>query len=149
MFEVFKRDDANFWSDMQSGKPTLEEIRAHMAEYAHSQDAPSIFFWERLLEAYPDAKIVMTTREFESWYKSVNDTIARAMPGNSQRPFGIKVMQTLVPRLRRQLKMLEVIWTENPKYLGGDLSKESFRRFHEQWQKTVPEALPKRQFFNI
>ena len=42
--------------------------------------------------------------------------------------------------------MLEVIWTENPKYLGGDLSKESFRRFHEQWQKTVPEALPKDNF---
>ena len=41
--------------------------------------------------------------------------------------------------------MIKCCWTHNPKYLNGDLSKESWKRFHEQWQRTVPEMRPKNQ----
>ena len=119
---------------MQKGTPTLDEIRAHFAGFAHSQDAPAIFFWEKLLEAYPNAKIVMTTREFESWHKSVLDTIGKLLPGSpNPRPFGVRVTQALIPRLRRQATMVGSVWTLNPKFLNGDLSKESFKRFYEKW----------------
>jgi hypothetical protein len=45
--------------------------------------------------------------------------------------------------MRRHDEMMKCTWTHNPKYLNGDLSKENFRHFHEQWQKTVPEVCPK------
>jgi Sulfotransferase domain len=35
MVEVFKKDTSLFWSAMQRGTPTLDDIRAHFAEYAH------------------------------------------------------------------------------------------------------------------
>ena len=73
----------------------------------------------------------MTTREFESWYKSVTDTIWNMFPGNKNRPLGIKIMQAIFQR--KWMEMLECNWTNNPKYLNGDLSKQSFKRFHEQW----------------
>ncbi len=38
--------------------------------------------------------------------------------------------------------MLAETWTTNPKYLSGDLTKESFKRFYEEWVKSVPTACP-------
>ena len=128
---------------MQRGIPTNDEIRAHFKNYAHSQDAPAIFFWEKLLEIFPDAKVVMTTREFESWHKSVNDTIGSMLPGHPNNNLGIKIVQALIPRNIRHAKMIKDTWTENPKYLNGDLSKENMKKFHETWYKTVPEICPK------
>ena len=77
---------------MERGTPSLDDIRIHFNEYAHAQDAPAIFFWQKLSQAYPDAKIVMTTREFESWYKSMHDTIYRIMPGNPGRSLGVRIV---------------------------------------------------------
>jgi len=34
------------------------------------QDEPAFAFWEGLAKACPDAKLIMTVREFEPWYKS-------------------------------------------------------------------------------
>jgi hypothetical protein len=31
-------------------------------------DLPAILFAEELIEAYPEAKVILTHREFESWY---------------------------------------------------------------------------------
>ena len=36
MEEVFKKDTSDFWSAMQRGTPSLEDIRAHFNEYAHA-----------------------------------------------------------------------------------------------------------------
>ena len=30
---------------------------------------PAAYFVEELLEAYPDAKVILTERDYESWYK--------------------------------------------------------------------------------
>ena len=35
-------------------------------------------FYQELLAAYPDAKVVLTVRSAESWYKSVKNTIHKA-----------------------------------------------------------------------
>ncbi|XP_076801861.1 uncharacterized protein LOC143446209 [Clavelina lepadiformis] len=33
-------------------------------------DSPCYLFWEEILQAYPDAKVILTTRNEDSWYKS-------------------------------------------------------------------------------
>lgn len=38
-------------------------------------DWPAAFFWRELSECYPDAKIILTVRDAESWYKSMQNTI--------------------------------------------------------------------------
>ena len=128
MTTVLKNNTSAFWIAMERGTPTLNDIQAHFDGYAHAQDAPSIFFWQKLSQAYPDAKIVMTTREFETWYRSVNDTIGRLFSGNPERSLGIRIVQALL--LRRHTEMVKCTWTHNPKYLNGDLSKENFKLFH-------------------
>ena len=34
-------------------------------------DAPENFFWEEILEAYPDSKVILSEREEDSWLKSL------------------------------------------------------------------------------
>ena len=42
--------------------------------YQHADavvDAPGNFFWEEILEAYPDSKVILSEREEDSWLKSL------------------------------------------------------------------------------
>lgn len=38
-------------------------------------DWPSCYFWRELSDYYPDAKIILTTRSAESWYRSMVETL--------------------------------------------------------------------------
>ncbi len=38
-------------------------------------DYPISFYWKDLMRHYPDAKIILSTRSPETWYKSVRDSI--------------------------------------------------------------------------
>ena len=43
--------------------------------YNSAVDAPTCFVYRELAERYPDAKVILTLRDPESWYKSVSATI--------------------------------------------------------------------------
>jgi Sulfotransferase domain len=40
-------------------------------------DVPAVLFAEELIAAYPDAKIILTNRNVDSWYKSCSKTVFR------------------------------------------------------------------------
>lgn len=42
-------------------------------------DAPAICFSEELIEAYPDAKVVLVERDIEKWYKSYDEAIIKTI----------------------------------------------------------------------
>ncbi|KAJ6526730.1 P-loop containing nucleoside triphosphate hydrolase protein [Mycena capillaripes] len=42
-------------------------------------DCPSVVFAEDLIAAYPDAKVVLTSRDLDKWWKSYTDTIRPMM----------------------------------------------------------------------
>jgi len=45
--------------------------RALFADYEATVDAPAAFFYREILEAFPDAKVVLNLRDQERWYKSL------------------------------------------------------------------------------
>ncbi|KAJ7707673.1 hypothetical protein B0H17DRAFT_1156251 [Mycena rosella] len=46
-----------------------------LGDFQAVSDVPHILFAEELIAAYPEAKVVLTTRSFESWWKSYEATI--------------------------------------------------------------------------
>ena len=52
-----------------------EEFRKLLADYSAVTDVPCILFMDELLETYPDAKIVVTNRDVESWLRSMESTV--------------------------------------------------------------------------
>ncbi|AKH42024.1 hypothetical protein FHS61_002443 [Altererythrobacter atlanticus] len=60
------------WLDAVADKPDWDAI---FAGFHSTTDYPAAHFWHELAEHYPDAKIVLTTRDPDSWFDSVSETI--------------------------------------------------------------------------
>jgi hypothetical protein len=67
------------WLALASGKRA--DWRPILDGYAATVDWPGIMIWEELAAAYPDAKIILTTRDPEAWYMSAAATIFTRMTG--------------------------------------------------------------------
>lgn len=67
-------------------------------------DIPS-FNLEDVVKAYPDAKFILTTRDPQSWLRSVTNTIGKAMIKVQQFPFSI--LRFFDYQLYTDLKMAE------------------------------------------
>ena len=73
-FTVFDWEEQIFdfldhWVDVfQNGaQPDVKRVY-HNADAA--LDIPANFFWEKILEAFPDCKVLLSEREGDSWVKS-------------------------------------------------------------------------------
>ncbi len=53
------------------------------AGYRSTTDWPGAFYWRELSAFYPDAKILLTVRDAESWYSSMRRTIFKSLAGSS------------------------------------------------------------------
>ncbi len=78
MIEVFKRmESVPLWVAAGAGKPDWDAI---FAEFRAAVDYPSCKFWRELMAYYPQAKMIHTVRDPESWFQSTQATIFA--PGN-------------------------------------------------------------------
>src|SRR5688572_24802300 len=74
MVEVLRRPEHNtFWLAAQRGEAV--DWQALLGEYNAAVDWPASAFYVELMEAYPQAKVILTIRDAERWYNSVENTI--------------------------------------------------------------------------
>ena len=64
------------WRAAWRGEAPWEEL---FDGYAAAVDWPTAAFWPRLMGVYPEAKIVLTVRDFDSWFASAGRTIFQSM----------------------------------------------------------------------
>jgi len=78
MMEVFGRpDDIPVWDRAVDG--TLPDWDAFLADYRATVDWPASAFWAELSAAFPDAIVLLSTRDADGWWTSANDTIFQAI----------------------------------------------------------------------
>jgi hypothetical protein len=132
MLEIFgKPDQVNLWLAAAEGKSVdWEEV---FDGYRSAVDWPSCYFWKELIAFYPDARVLLTKREAEQWFKSADATIFKGMrlanekaKGNVEDPFR---------------KMVNTIVVDNT--FGGDLSDAAnaikvFNRHNQEVIDAVP-----------
>ena len=81
MKEVTTPEQTAYWLAAAEGQtPGWDKI---LAGYRSCVDWPAAFFWRELSEYYPRAKILLTVRDSESWYKSMENTIFEVLRSNS------------------------------------------------------------------
>ena len=66
------RDHLPLWLRTAHGDPQWDAI---FAGYRSSTDYPGCMFWRELAAKYPDAKIILTTRDADRWFESVTATV--------------------------------------------------------------------------
>jgi len=79
MMEVFAHpEQVPVWHAAARGE--MPDWKAFLAGYAASVDWPSAAFWPELAGAFPDAVILLSVRDPESWWKSASETIFQTLP---------------------------------------------------------------------
>lgn len=97
MMEVFKNPQApQWWVDAADGKPDWEKI---FAGYNSTVDWPNATFYAELADRYPNAKVILTERDPEAWFRSTQATIfPNAEPPDTPEPFA-QMFRKVIGRL--------------------------------------------------
>ena len=74
MVECFPRGDTHFklWAEARKGNAAWDAI---FQGFNATVDFPAATSWRELAEYYPDAKVILSVRDAEGWWKSTQDTI--------------------------------------------------------------------------
>ncbi|CAO3638489.1 unnamed protein product [Mucor fragilis] len=122
------KSDAN-WDEVYEG-------------YTAAADWTAAHFYKDLLARYPNAKVVLTERPFDDWYKSMKNTIYPAIrngqklqPGHPHYEFR---------ELNRQL-ILDGYIEDEEKFLDEEL----MRNYYDNHLKQVNEVVPANQLYTF
>ena len=90
MLEVHKNPaHAGLFSAAADGAPT--DWKALFEGWGSVVDWPASYFWREIADAFPDALVLLSTRDPDRWYDSVMNTIYQAMqmeiPAEAPQPF--------------------------------------------------------------
>ena len=73
---VAERPDHHwFWRKVIKGEANKSEWRKVLSDFRGGVDYPISFFYKELMEVYPNAKVLLTTRDPVKWYESVKNAI--------------------------------------------------------------------------
>ncbi|KAI7847489.1 P-loop containing nucleoside triphosphate hydrolase protein [Circinella umbellata] len=99
-------------------------------------DWPTAEFLEPLMKKYPSAKILLTERDFESWYKSVSNTL---------HPLATQVMKSSDSEYMRRIhSMVSTIAMDGDiadakRFQNKEAIKNRFEEHYNMVKKTVPK----------
>lgn len=117
------RRDLPLWTQAIHGSPDWDAI---FDGYAATTDYPGCLFWRELLAHYPDAKVILSIRDADSWFNSISETLF-----NPQR------LQRVVDTPMGELNMFFV------RDLGDRIGDRGFMTdYFEHWNRSVIETVP-------
>ena len=149
-------NDLDFWSEachkQKSSKEWIEFFEGR--GYRGGVDLPPSLFYKELMEFFPDAKVVLTIRDPETWYKSVKETIyqttinSNSFPENLfNRSIGQSKYSTMIQNLtqRKGNRFDDGIFDAITE--GREASVAYFNNWVEEVKRTVPKE--KLLVFNV
>jgi len=131
-------DRLPLWRAAAAGEPV--DWAALFAGYAATVDWPGAAYWRQLVTAFPQAKIILTVREPDGWYDSVDATIYR-MFGYGPPDARVSEARSVVPGLDTFTEFhRRTIWDG---FFGGRFADREhaigiYRRHNDAVRETVP-----------
>ena len=128
------------WEAAMDGDPDWDAI---FGEHEATVDWPGAFFYRELADAYPEAKMVLSVRDPESWEKSMRDTIWETIHGDSVMAHISKARERVDPEWRDYVRLMSRMWAAQGIFSGGELLPgqlaDAIARYQEQVQRNIPE----------
>jgi len=125
--------DVRVWHDYARGRPV--DWREFFAEYGAAVDFPASIVYRELLEEFPDAMVVHTMRDSDSWYESTLETIYQ---GTTLIP---RWMRRTVPTAGRWAEMVDMMVWDG--LFEGRFEDRAFAiERYESWLEEVIAAVP-------
>ncbi len=141
MMEVIQNpSQLPFWKEMHEKRNT--DFEAMLKGYTAMVDFPGAMYYKEFMKQYPEAKIVLTVRDSEKWYKSCRETIYKVPKG-----FDIFMMK-LVGIFKPQVKHMSSFFDYVTKVIWGNFFEGKFedkpyaiKRFSD-WTEEVKRVVP-------
>lgn len=119
------------------GRTDFDKLLGHVGAVT---DAPCILFWRELLEAYPEAKVVLVERDEEKWLSSIRGLVEGVL-----NPVGRHVLRRTDPQMTGRILNLGMAWI---RYLFGvqhlsvgavmENARQTYRSHYAEVRATVP-----------
>ncbi|KAI8140117.1 P-loop containing nucleoside triphosphate hydrolase protein [Fennellomyces sp. T-0311] len=107
-------------------------------DYDAAVDWPTATFVKRLVESYPEAKVLLTVRDPDSWYKSMRNTVFRSLttPITSEKGLKSRAMSKVIC-------MDGLLSTIQPNQPMDEIMIKAKYNAHNEWviQAVPPERL--------
>jgi hypothetical protein len=106
-------------------------------------DWPSAFHWRELMDAYPDAKVLLSVRDHESWARSMQDTICQIYFGDSLLHHLAQARYHVDPAWKGWVDlMIDTFWSGRGPF--ADTQGDSTRMIEkaERWNQEVEASVP-------
>jgi hypothetical protein len=128
------------WLALAKGE--TNDWRPILEGYASIVDWPGVMIWKELAVAYPDAKIILTLRDPQSWYRSAAATIfARMLEARDAEILRARgVADAIDPIRRRHMAMINAVVVEQS--FDGSLDEANalhmFNAHNDEVRRLVP-----------
>jgi hypothetical protein len=134
MVEILKKfRDMKHWAEiMQGGKAEWESL---FKDYQAALDWPVAAYYKDLMTIYPQAKVILTVRDPNSWHRSIMTTLYQA-----QRKSVVRFARILPPLHRFLSAMENKIWQDvfQNKLEDKDHAINVFNSHIEEVKRVVP-----------
>lgn len=128
--------DAKFNGVGKFEKQDFDQLLGHVGA---TTDAPSVLFWEKLMEYYPKAKIVLVDRDVEKWFASISVLLEGVL-----QPINLYVLRYTDPGYHGRIagcgiKWMEALFGSKDARKAKANARGVFRKHYERVRATVPK----------
>jgi hypothetical protein len=132
------KDRLALWTAGAEGEPVDWDVV--FEGYASSVDWPGAAFWRELAAYYPDAKLILTTRDPSRWYESVRGTIYQLFGGGTESELAEVARQNIPGIMTMHGFHRKLIWDG---FFGGRFEdREQAIRAFEEHNAAVRAEIP-------
>ena len=121
------------WHDFAVGKTPAMDWERLFAGYVAMVDCPVCIYYKEIMEVFPEAKIILTVRDSQSWWKSFSRLMSVVNKA--------RLLRFFVPKLRKLSEFADKIIIQN--VFKGRMEKENcihiFERHNQEVRESVPE----------
>jgi len=133
-------DQVGLWDRALDGQAPWGEA---FAGFRATVDWPGGYFYRELMDAYPDAKVLLSVREPEAWERSFRETIWTMCHGQTLMPLLARARAEIDPRWRSYLALVDrMFWGPQGTFAAGHAEPaqliEQMLAHNEQVERVVP-----------
>lgn len=133
-------DSVEVWNRAIDGEGPWDEV---FGDFKATVDWPGGFFWRELMEAYPEAKVLLSVRDPEAWEPSFRETVWDMGHGDALIHHLSSARAKVDPRWARYVQLVDrMFWSPEGTFAAGHATPgqlmEGFVKHNEEVNRVVP-----------
>jgi hypothetical protein len=133
-------DQAALWGRALDGEQPWTEL---LGAFNSTVDWPGGYFYRELMDAYPQAKVLLSVRDAEGWERSLRETVWAVRHGESLIRLLSSAQAHVSPQWRAFLEMIDrLLWQDRGTFASGFAEPQqlidTMTRHNDEVKRDVP-----------